>query len=159
MRTILNLTRWAAAAGLAWLAYPVVGLVLYAILLVVAIVSGQPLGGPLGGPFLIALVALAGVGCVAISTVSAGLGELAARPKRRSWVASTLLGGTFAVLLVALGVVGAGIARGASGGEILGAWLVVGVLMAPAVVVTTGVSQLGAVAVRRWAPVRVPRTR
>jgi len=97
--------RYASAAAAAWVVFLVEGVLLYAGLLVVALVFDQDAGGPLAGPLLVALAAALGIPLTALVCVPAVvLGALVGKDRHWSITPLATLGTT--ALLLGLYVAG-----------------------------------------------------
>jgi hypothetical protein len=118
---IVSLGRYASAAVAAWVVFVVEGILLYAGLLVAAVIFDEDLGGPLGG--LLVVVAAAGLGLLLTGLVcvpAVALGELAGRG-RHWWVrGSSALGAAALLLLIYTTAAWIG---PVSGSDAVAAWL------------------------------------
>lgn len=104
-----HVARYAAGAALSWLIFPMEAALIYAALVVAAILFGQYPGGPLAGPMMIALAAVVGAGVTVLVTFPAVLvGDLIAR--RTRWFAAPLAAAVIAPVLLALYVSVGGLA-------------------------------------------------
>ncbi|QKW33949.1 hypothetical protein HUT06_07835 [Actinomadura sp. NAK00032] len=103
-------------AIVACLAFVVQSTVIYAGLLVCAVVADADIGGPLAGPFLVLLAGVVGVVLLPLLFLPAGvIGEVAAKRGRllTKWLVATAVAGALAMVYVFLAamVTGVGIAH------------------------------------------------
>ncbi|WP_402468911.1 hypothetical protein [Isoptericola aurantiacus] len=95
----------AAAGGAVWLGYLALGALLYAGLLVLALVTGADAGGPLAGPLLVVIGAVTGLVAVLWTGLATLVGALLGRGRIvRTLVVSAAAAGTGPLALVVLDV-------------------------------------------------------
>lgn len=104
-------------ALVACLAFVAQSAVIYAGLLVFAVVADADTGGPLAGPFLVLLAGVMGVVLVPLLFLPAGvIGEVAAKSGRllTKWLIATAVAGALAMVYVLLAFVATGVSMAQS---------------------------------------------